>query len=284
MNLQNLRKNISEIDDKIIDLLRKRLEITNQVWEYKIKNNLEIFDKNREEEIFQNISEKFSSDKNWVISLWKELMNISKRWQNNIFRKNENTIKIGIQGWEWSFNHIAIQDFLTKNPDFSAGKDIEIVYLYTTEAVLENLNNGSIDFWQFAIANSIGWLVYETMSTLWEFHWKFLKNYHIAVKHSIFLHPEAKIEEIDTIMWHEQAIRQCEKNLSKKFPNIKLIGWTGDLTDNASIAKAVSEGNLPKNIACIWNKILSEIYQLSLFMENIQDREDNETTFVLVKL
>lgn len=72
--------------------------------------------------------------------------------------------------------------------------------MYTTESVLENLNNGAIDFGQFAIANSIGGLVHETLATLGDFHWKYVEDYTIAVKHSLFLYPDTKIEEIDTIM------------------------------------------------------------------------------------
>lgn len=65
---------------------------------------------------------------------------------------------------------------------------------------------------------------------------------------------------------------------------MKLVGGTGDLTDNSAIAKSLSDGVLSKNIACIGNKILGDIFSLSLYRENLQDREDNETTFVLVKL
>lgn len=60
------------------------------------------------------------------------------------------------------------------------------------------------------------------------------------------------------------------------------MGGTGDLTDNASIAEAISLGKLGKNVACLGNEILGKMYDLKLFVEDLQDREDNETTFVLV--
>lgn len=283
MNLENLRNEVSSLDENILELLQKRLEITDKIGKYKSENNLPIFQKSREKEILEKISKNFS-DKKWIISLWQELINISKRSQQKFFKKDENTIKIWIQWGKWSFNHIAIGDFIAKNPDFFAGKNTEIIFLYTTENVLESLNNGKIDFGQFAIANSIGGLVYETMTTLGAYKWQFLQNYSISVKHSLFLHKDAKIEEIDTIMAHEQAIRQCEKNLQKNFPWKKYLGGTGDLTDNASIAEAISLGRLGKNVACLGNEILGKMYDLKLFAENLQDREDNETTFVLVSI
>lgn len=285
MNIESLRNRIDMLDAEILALLRERLKITTEMGKYKKENYLPIFDKNREMHIFQKMAGNFPEDPVGIQFLWKELMSISKRNQQNIVQNfSKNTIKIGIQWGEWSFNHIAIREFLAQNPGFSAGKNIEIIYLYTTESVLENLNNGAIDFGQFAIANSIGGLVHETLATLGDFHWKYVEDYTIAVKHSLFLYPDTKIEEIDTIMWHEQAIRQCEKNLQKFFPKMKLVGGTGDLTDNSAIAKSLSDGVLSKNIACIGNKILGDIFSLSLYRENLQDREDNETTFVLVKL
>lgn len=283
MNLENLRNEVSLLDENILELLQKRLEITDKIGKYKFENNLKIYDKNRENEILEKISKNFS-DKKGLISLWQEIMNMSKRGQQKFFKKDENTIKIWIQWGKWSFNHIAIGDFIAKNPDFFAGKNIKIIFLYTTENVLASLNSGEIDFGQFAIANSIGGLVYETMTTLGAYKWQFLQNYSIPVKHSLFLHKDAKIKEIDTIMAHEQAIRQCEKNLQKNFPWKKYIGGTGELTDNASIAEAISLGKLGKNVACLGNEILGEMYDLNLFRENLQDREDNETTFVLVKI
>jgi prephenate dehydratase len=42
----------------------------------------------------------------------------------------------------------------------------EIHYLYTTKAVLEALQQGSIDYGQFALYNSIGGLVEETLCEL----------------------------------------------------------------------------------------------------------------------
>lgn len=99
-----------------------------------------------------------------------------------------------------------------------------------------------------------------------------------------FLHKDAKIEEIDTIMAHEQAILQCSKNLGKKFPWKKYVSGEGNFTDNTSIVEGISIGELGKNIACLGSEILGKKYDLQLFAENLQDREDNETTFVLVRL
>jgi chorismate mutase len=54
-NLDELRKNIDEIDQKIIALLAQRFKYTEEVGIYKAKNQLNAQDANRESQQFQRI-------------------------------------------------------------------------------------------------------------------------------------------------------------------------------------------------------------------------------------
>ena len=76
------------------------------------------------------------------------------------------TQKIGIQWDIGSYNYIAIQDYLSKT-----GIEAEIIPLYTTEWVLQALQDETIDMGQFALANSTGGLVDETIRVLGYYHW-----------------------------------------------------------------------------------------------------------------
>ena len=55
--LEEYRKEIDKIDYNIFTLLKQRFEIVENVVEYKKTHNLEIYQKNREEEIKVKISE-----------------------------------------------------------------------------------------------------------------------------------------------------------------------------------------------------------------------------------
>ena len=193
------------------------------------------------------------------------------------------TIKIGIQWWKGSFNEIAIRDFLIKYPEkFWKDTEVTIVYLYTTEWVLIALDDHRIDFWVFAISNSIGWLVDETMDFLGRYRWKLVATHEIKIEHALMIHPESELSEIHTIMGHDQALKQCEKNLEKYFPEKEKIPGKVELTDNAAIASAVTSGKLDRSIGSIGHRSLAEIYGLKIAKENLQDRDDNRTTFCIV--
>jgi chorismate mutase len=57
--LKQLRDKIDELDNQIIELLEKRFKVTNKISTYKKENNINVEDKNRE----QNILKKTKSDK-----------------------------------------------------------------------------------------------------------------------------------------------------------------------------------------------------------------------------
>lgn len=304
----DLRNKISSIDSALLRLLDERMELAKHVAEYKRVHHLPIIDEAREQEILEKIPVEYRQ-------LWDMMMDLSKQQQFRYIKTlisgslQEPTLqdsniptlhpsKIAIQWGKWSFNEIAIRNFLDsqkqnppdllsqggiKHPNILTFQDSKIIYAYTTAEVLRLVARGEAGYGQFAIANSIGGLVMETLQSLGSKHWEYITHYAIPVRHCLMIHPEAKQKDITTIMWHEQAIRQCEKTLEKLFPNAEKIWWTWNLTDNASVAEWVANGTLPITTASIGHESLADIYGLTIIERDIQDRDDNMTTFVLIK-
>ena len=77
--INELRNKIDEYDDKILTLVTKRLEISDKIGSIKKKSNLEILDKNRENEIISRLVNKFSTiDKEHIKSIFIQIFNVSK--------------------------------------------------------------------------------------------------------------------------------------------------------------------------------------------------------------
>ncbi len=191
-------------------------------------------------------------------------------------------VSIGIQWGHGSFNEIALLSFLDSSPPLLEDKKVEICYLYTTEAVLKALEKWEIHYGQFALANSIGGLVDETLRSIGPHTFSYVTHYEIPIEHVLMIHPQTKLSEITTVMGHDQAIRQCENTIKQYFPTLALKAWTDELTDNASIAEALGNGTLPKSTASLGHKSLASLYNLSIVRDHMADRNDNRTTFVLV--
>lgn len=187
-------------------------------------------------------------------------------------------MNIGIQGGHGSFNEKAIHVYLKKNKI----TEYKIKYLYTSEKVLRALNNKQIDLGQFAVANSIGGIVNESIQSMSKYVFKIIDQFSIEIAHALMVRKDATVLEIDTIMTHPQVLSQCKINLDQKYPILKRTSGEGDLIDHSNVAKYLSKNKLSKNIAVMGSNILAEIYDLKIIEDNLQDRKDNFTTFLIV--
>lgn len=57
MDLQELRNEINDIDSQLQELFNKRMQISFKVAEYKIANNMPVFQSKRENEILDHVTE-----------------------------------------------------------------------------------------------------------------------------------------------------------------------------------------------------------------------------------
>lgn len=208
---------------------------------------------------------------------------------------------IGIQGGAGSFNEITIKENFEeikyiiskqiqndeKGLKTNFGKNgenlkLKVEYLFTTDNVLKNLENGKIDYGLFAFVNSIGGIVAETAAVLGHYKFEFLHSFKTQISHTLMKLDSQNLSQINQIMAHDQVFRQCATQLGRKYSHLKRISGSGDLTDNGSIALALSKGKLP-NTAILMSNIMTEIYDnLQIIEENLEDSPNNYTTFLLV--
>ncbi len=101
INLDNLRIEIDKIDSELIALLEKRMEISKQVGEYKIQNNLEVLNIGRELDVINKITKMVHNKEfvNQASDIYFEIMKTSRSLQ---FNDNKNS-SFGLLGS--SLNH-----------------------------------------------------------------------------------------------------------------------------------------------------------------------------------
>jgi chorismate mutase / prephenate dehydratase len=198
--------------------------------------------------------------------------------RSEVIRLNS-MLTIGIQGGRGSFNEEAA---LTHLPQILT-VPYELRYLYTTPNVLMALDKEEIDRAQFAIFNTLGGLYEESLYAIAEHTFKIVDKYAIKIRHSLMIREDAELNEITTIITHPQVLKQCKSNLAKKYPDLRLEMGEGELTDPAQIAEAIAKGQLPKGVATVSNGLMADVYGLSIVENDLQDRMDNESTFLLVE-
>lgn len=182
-------------------------------------------------------------------------------------------IKIGYQGILGSNNYEVAKQF--EKTDF-LGFDVDLIPLVSSYNVVQAIASSEIDYGIVASKNSIGGEVRETLNALHGYRYKLKNTFKKPIKHYLSISKEANIEDIRTIYSHEQAFFQCKLKLKEKFPNAKLIA----VKDTALAAKMVSESS-NHSIGAICNSGAADIYDLKKVSENLSDKDENYTDFIL---
>jgi prephenate dehydratase len=181
--------------------------------------------------------------------------------------------KIGVMGIRGSFSEEAALEYARDN---SLG-EVEIIELLTTEGVLSAVERGEVDYGIFALENSNGGVVYESVYAMAAHRFRVVDLFEIDVNHTLLTHPDlAGRERIDRIASHQQAIRQCRMWLRHNFPTTLVT----EEADTAEAARMLGAGELPVNTAVIAAERCAELFGLRVLERRIQDLKFNFTTFV----
>ncbi len=82
MELQDLRAQIDQVDDGILDLFQKRMDLSSQIAAYKKEHNLPIYVPEREREILQAVATKTGADMaGYAQALYSTIFALSRRYQ-----------------------------------------------------------------------------------------------------------------------------------------------------------------------------------------------------------
>ena len=87
--LSEIRKDIDLVDEKLKELFEERIGLCREISEYKRKNSLPVYDKNREEEKLDMLSEGYDDPfmKEGVRELFSCIMGISRKMQDRLLER-----------------------------------------------------------------------------------------------------------------------------------------------------------------------------------------------------
>lgn len=84
MDLLELRNEIDKLDDELIPLLLKRMDISRQVAEYKVKNGIPVLNEKRELEILDDVASKCGEQGEAMKTVFSAIMDASRALQHKI--------------------------------------------------------------------------------------------------------------------------------------------------------------------------------------------------------
>jgi prephenate dehydratase len=140
-----------------------------------------------------------------------------------------------------------------------------------------------VDRGQFAIHNSVGGMVGESVAAMARYRFAIVEEFAIKISHALMMSSTAAFEDIDTVMTHPQVLAQCRTSLARKYPALHQTSGDGDLIDHAKVAELMAQGALPSNIATMGSTVLAAIHGLVIIEDNLQDLDENFTSFLWVQ-
>ena len=85
MEIKDLRNEIDKIDGELTALFKKRMETAAEIAAYKKENNLPVFNKEREREVLNTVTDGMPSElQGYTKTLYETIFNLSRSYQKRI--------------------------------------------------------------------------------------------------------------------------------------------------------------------------------------------------------
>lgn len=278
-NLEDYRREIDSIDRELIALFEKRMNVAIKVGEYKKERNLPIFNAKREEEVIEkNINLLNNREYSEITrNFFEKVMELSRSLQADLMEINkdnikdniiEGKVKIGYQGVEGSFSEEALRKYFNSYDSIKNYEEFKDVF--------NALENNYIQYAILPIENSYTGAITEVYDLLVKYNFYIVGEECIKIDQNLMGISGTNIDEIEEIYSHPQGFEQSRGFLSR-YDKIKLIPYH----NTAISAKLVSDLKDRKK-AAIGSKRAANIYGLSILKENINDKKDNHTKFIII--
>lgn len=261
--INELRKGIDSIDDSILELLGKRMEIVNQIGIIKRDSNSLIYHPDREKEIIDRLTKlnKSKLSDSAIEAIFLEIFGVS--------RNLELPELISYLGPEGSFTHQAAESRF--------GAVAEYIPLPSIKSIFDSVETGRAKYGIVPIENNQEGMVKETMDLLNERNLFIISEIIIPVNFCL-ASKQQSISAITQIYSKDIAFNQCQGFLHDYFGG-KQDDFFVQVDSTSKAAKLATEN---ASSAALCSHIAAKIYGLPILFDNIQDNDSNQTRFVIL--
>lgn len=285
MDLLELRGQLDQIDEKIVQLYEERMEICSQVADYKIETGKKVLDKAREEEKLNKVRSLAHSEFNahGVQELFEQIMAMSRKLQYNklseqgahgklpfigVDKLDTEQARVVFQGAEGAYSQIAMMRYF--------GENVSSFHVDSFRDAMCAIEEGSADYAVLPIENSTAGIVNEIYDLLAEYENYIVGEQIIKIEHCLLGLPGTELAQIRTVFSHPQSLMQ-----SARYLNVH-DGWKQiSMQNNAFAARKVSEDG-DHSQAAIASEQAAKIYGLDILERGVNQSDTNSTRFIIV--
>lgn len=261
--LKDLRKEITEIDNRMAELFVRRMKLVHQIAEYKMRNGLPVLDPGREAEVLENGAARVedSALRSYYLSFLKEVMAVSRRYQTSMMEG----LKVAYCGTEGAFAHIAACHLFPT---------AEKVAFSSFKKAYDAVEAGECDCAMLPVENSFAGDVDQVNDLMFTGNLHVNGMYDLPVTHDLLGVSGAAIDDIKTVVSHPQALSQCSTFIKER-------GLSEKEYSNTALAAEYVKNMGDKTVAAIGSAESAELFGLSVVARSINDDRSNTTRFAV---
>ncbi|MBQ4264351.1 MAG: prephenate dehydratase [Clostridia bacterium] len=269
-DLNQCRQELDVIDAQLVWLFEKRMQVSRDVADYKLKNRMKILDTAREQAVLESRAQQIQDPmlKQPVKDFFRELMRLSRQEQQRYLDQMSTSQQVAYSGVPGAFGESAVVGFF--------GEDCDRIHFKTFDEVFAAVADGHAKYGVVPVENSSSGSINTVYDLMGQYALNIVGEQLVRVEHCLLGIPGAKLEDIKTVYSHEQGFAQCPAFLGEH-PD-----WiTTPYFNTAIAAKHVAELGEKQN-AAIASRLAARHYGLEILAPDIHTFSGNHTRFIIV--
>jgi chorismate mutase / prephenate dehydratase len=262
VDLEAIRTQIDSIDARIHVLLNERAQLAQRVGISKSAGGkaVDFYRPEREADVLRKALKRNKGPlrDEEIARLFREIMSACLAQQE--------PLKVAFLGPEGTFTQAAVLKHF--------GSSVRALPLPAIDEVFQEVQGGIADFGVVPIENSTEGTVNHTLDLFLRSSLKICGEVELRIQHHL-MGRQGTLAEVKRVCAHAQALAQCRGWLDEHLPEVERV----PVSSNAEGARRARD---ERGSAAIASRAAAEIYGLTLLAEEIEDRSDNTTRFLVI--
>lgn len=286
MELSELRVKIDEIDKALVELFVARMNVSHEVAEYKLKNNLPVLDAARERQLLDRVSDLAGQElESYTRTLYSLMMELSRSYQNRTLKpasELQGRINSSLEATPKLFPQrarVACQGVEGANSQAACEKIFKypnIMYFDSFDNLFGAVESGLCDYAILPVENSTAGSVNSVYDLMKKHNFHIVRSTRLKIDHNLLAKKGTKLGEIKEIFSHEQAIGQCAEYL-RGLGDVKVT-----VCENTAMAARFVAQSERRDVAALSSRQCASLYGLDCLASSVQDRDNNFTRFICI--
>lgn len=278
MELDEIRKEIDQIDPQLQALFERRMELCLQIAKYKHAHHMQVFQRDRERAVLNSVGRRAAEGLEEASRvLFSNIVSISSALQQKMLAEAaqmpqidvprlDTATLVGCQGTTGSNSEAAVKALFPGR---------KVLFFPTFAHVLAAVEAGQLEYGVLPIYNSTSGTVTQTVDLMRKYNFFIAAANQVRVVHCLAALPGVRIGDIDVVYSHPQALSQCSDFLDAHHLRRR------DYSNTATAAQMVSEAG-DATIAAICSEEAAKKYRLQVLASAISNVLPNYTQFICV--